>query len=163
MTSPDSGDSRAAFGAGDLCPDFELTDVHGALLTRADLGGSAFAIIFFPFAFSPICSSEIDDLDRALRERDEHGEGIPVLGVTCDSMFTLRAWTQIREIDTVFFSDFWPHGRVARAFGAFDQAAGHALRGSFVIDSDHRFSYAEVGESGISRNLEALADVIAST
>lgn len=55
--------------------------------------------------------------------------------MSCDSRFTLAAWRQAMGYDLRLLSDFWPHGAVARAFGAFDERLGIATRSTFVIDA----------------------------
>ena len=51
-------------------------------------------------------------------------------------MFTLRAYADAEHIGFDLLSDHWPHGAIARAYGVFDEQAGCALRGSFVLDAD---------------------------
>ena len=50
-------------------------------------------------------------------------------------MFTLRAYADTERIGFDLLSDHWPHGAIARAYGVFDEQAGCALRGSFVLNA----------------------------
>jgi alkyl hydroperoxide reductase subunit AhpC len=73
----------------------------------------------------------------------------------------LRAWAEEQHYEFSMLADFWPHGDVARAFGAFNDERGHAVRATFVIDVDGviRSSFATAhGEARpLDRYREALA------
>lgn len=84
-----------------------------------------------------------------------------MLGVSCDSSASHRAFADdIGGIDFPLLSDFWPHGRVAREYGVFDEERGHSLRSVFVIDREGviRWAYhAELGEQrDVLKIIEAL-------
>lgn len=118
-----------AAAVGSAAPDFELHDQHGASVRLADLRDRHLVLVFFPFAFTGVCTDELREL------RGGVGADAGVVAVSCDSMFTLRAYGDANEIDYPLLSDFWPHGEVARRYGVFDEARGCALRGTFVIDT----------------------------
>lgn len=56
-----------------------------------------------------------------------------VHGVSCDPPHALRAWGSQEGYRFPLLSDFWPHGEVARAWGVFDEQAGMAVRGTFLV------------------------------
>jgi peroxiredoxin len=114
---------------GTAAPAFELRDQHGVPITLADLRGGPVVLVFFPYAFTGVCTDELRELRGGLG-RDES-----VLAVSCDSMFSLRAYGDAHKIGYPLLSDFWPHGEVARRYGVFDEERGCALRGTFVIDA----------------------------
>jgi peroxiredoxin len=114
---------------GTAAPDFELRDQHGASIRLGDLRDRPVVLVFFPFAFTGVCTDELRELRGGL------GVDADVLAVSCDSMFTLRAYGDANEIEYPLLSDFWPHGEVARRYGVFDERRGCALRGTFVIDT----------------------------
>lgn len=111
---------------GDTAPDFTLADQHGRPTSLSAQVGPVL-IVFFPAAFTPVCHDEL----RALRDLtgDAH-----VWAVSCDSMFVLRALDDAERLEFPLLSDFWPHGEVARAYGAFDERHGTARRLSFLVD-----------------------------
>jgi len=118
---------------GEQAPGFELTDQHGTRVRLSDFRGSKHVmLIFYPLAFSPVCSGEL----YALRDEfpEVSREDVELLTVSVDSMFTHRAWADTEHFNFGLLSDFWPHGEVARAYGVFDDARGLAIRGTFVID-----------------------------
>lgn len=61
--------------------------------------------------------------------------GAHVLGVSCDSRLTLAAWKQAMEYELRLLSDFWPHGKIGRRYGVFDEELGVNTRGTFIIDA----------------------------
>ena len=117
---------------GDVAPDFTLTDQHGRPTSLSAQVGPVL-LVFFPAAFTPVCHDELRAL-RGLAGRT------CVWGVSCDSMFVLRALDDGEGLDFPLLSDFWPHGEVARAYGALDEARGTARRLSFLVDRQGRIA-----------------------
>ena len=124
-----------AVDVGQLAPDFELRDQHGALVKLSDLRGRKnVVLVFYPLAFSPVCSGEL----CALREEfpEVNRDDVELLTVSVDSMFTHRAWADAENFQFGLLADFWPHGAVAQAYGVLDEARGVSTRGTFVIDKE---------------------------
>jgi len=119
---------------GQTAPDFTLQNQHGEDVSLSSRRGTPVALLFFPYAFSPICTGELCEL------RDSPGAfrdgGVELLAVSCDPMFTLRAYAESDGYDFGLLSDFWPHGEVSRAYGIFDEDRGCSLRGTYLIDAD---------------------------
>jgi peroxiredoxin len=59
-----------------------------------------------------------------------------LLAVSIDSKYVQRVFADREGFEFPVLADFWPHGEVARRYGVFDDVAGVALRGTFVIDRD---------------------------
>lgn len=118
---------------GEEAPDFELRDQHGQRVRLSSFRGSkAVLLVFFPSAFSPVCSSELSTLEQAaagLADRD-----VEVLTVSCDPMFTLRAFSDTEGIEFPMLTDFWPHGKVSTAYDVFDRSFGCSKRSTFIVD-----------------------------
>jgi mycoredoxin-dependent peroxiredoxin len=151
VVSPAQG-PVAGLRAGDPAPDVTLPDTHGTPVHLADLRGEPLLVVFFPFAFSGICTSELCELRDNLEEFES--AGVRVLGVSTDPVFALKAWHEAEGFGFDLLSDFWPHGDAARAFGVFDGDSGHALRGTFLIDADGIVRWAVVNPRGQRRDLE---------
>jgi len=118
---------------GDEAPDFELTDQHGTPVKLSGFRGAKnVVLVFYPLAFSPVCSGEL----CALREEfpEVSRDDVELLTVSVDSMFTHRAWADAEHFQFSLLADFWPHGAVAKQYGVFDEARGLATRGTFIID-----------------------------
>ncbi len=69
-----------------------------------------------------------------------------------DHPFALKAWAQERDYRFPLLSDFWPHGAVAQQFGVFNDKAGFALRGTFLVRSDGTLAFTEVNGPGEARD-----------
>ena len=120
-------------GVGEQAPDFTLKDQHGQHVTLSELRGrKSVVLVFYPFAFSRICTSELGALRDDLSAFDN--DDVALLAVSCDSMYALRVFSERDGLPYPLLSDFWPHGAVARAYGVFDEERGCAVRATFVID-----------------------------
>ena len=118
---------------GSPAPDFTLRDQFGQDVTLSSFAGQkAVALLFFPWAFSNVCTSEMsgirDRLDEFLTFDTE------VLAISTDPTYSLRVFADTDGLNFPLLSDFWPHGAIASAYGVFDPERGVARRSSFVVD-----------------------------
>ncbi|GGS94268.1 peroxiredoxin [Streptomyces chromofuscus] len=124
-----------AIQVGDKAPDFALKDNHGRAVQLSDFRGEKnVVLIFYPFAFTGVCTGELCEVGDNLpqfADRDTQ-----VLAVSNDSIHTLRVFAEQERLEYPLLSDFWPHGEVSRAYGVFAEDKGCALRGTFVIDKE---------------------------
>lgn len=120
---------------GDTAPDFELKDQHGSPVTLSGLRGKKnVVLVFYPLAFSGVCSSEMCEMRDSFPEANR--EDVELLTVSVDSMYAHRKWAETEGYEFGMLSDFWPHGAVAKSYGVFDEARGLATRGTFIIDKN---------------------------
>ena len=134
MTSTNKPTALTGLAVGQAAPDFTLKDQYGKDVSLSDYKGvKNVVVVFYPFAFSGICTGELCEIrdDLGAFESDQ----VQVLAVSCDHMFSQRAWSDAQGFFFPVLSDFWPHGRTAQAFGVFDQPGGFSTRGTFLIDS----------------------------
>lgn len=148
---------------GHVAPAFELVDQHGTPVRLSSYRGRRnVVLVFFPWAFSGVCSDELAALRDDLAEFQN--ETTQLLAVSADSKFVQRAFADRERFDFPLLADFWPHGDVARRFGVFDDVAGVALRGSFVIDRDGVLRWKVLHDIPDARDpaeyRRALADVV---
>lgn len=132
-------------------PEFSLQDQHGQTISNTDLRGAPAVLVFYPYAFSGICSSELGELQAA--SGDFTAAGARVLAISVDTIFALRTFADQLGLGFSLLSDFWPHGAVARSFGVFDEERGCAIRGSFVLDADGIIRWAVRNEIGAARDI----------
>ena len=124
-----------AVEVGDEAPDFELKDKHGTPVRLSSLRGAKnVVLVFYPFAFSGVCSGEM----CAMRDQfpEVAGDDVELLAVSVDTGFSLRTWADQQNFGFEMLSDFWPQGAVARSYGVFDETLGAATRGTFIIDKN---------------------------
>jgi mycoredoxin-dependent peroxiredoxin len=122
-----------AVEVGQEAPDFELKNQHGEPVRLSSFRGAKnVVLVFYPLAFSGVCSSELralrDDFPEVTRDDTE------LLTVSVDSVYVLRKWSDTEGFQFGLLSDFWPHGGVASLYGVFNADRGLALRGTFIID-----------------------------
>jgi Peroxiredoxin len=135
-------------------PDFELLSQHGETIRLSDFHGtSAVALVFFPLAFSGICTGELCELrDNVELFRSDHVE---LIGISVDSKHTLRAWAEQEGYDFTLLADFWPHGQVAKEYGVFLEDKGFANRATFLIDVDGIIRASFITAPGEARSFES--------
>jgi peroxiredoxin len=114
-------------------PDFTLRDQHGQEQVLSSRRGSRnVLLVFYPFAFTGVCSGEMLALSENVTKWEELGTD--VLAVSCDPVPSLRAFSESQELKIPLLSDFWPHGEVSSKYGAFDDSLGAAGRRTYAID-----------------------------
>ena len=146
---------------GQVAPDFTLVSQAGEKVTLSDFRGRKVVLVFYPFAFSPLCTSEMCDLrDR----RGDFDDDTVLLGVSVDTKYALRVFAEQEGLGFDLLSDFWPHGAVAQEYGVFlPDAGGKATRATFVIDREGVVRWAIINGPGEPRDpgdyRAALADL----
>jgi mycoredoxin-dependent peroxiredoxin len=144
---------------GSKAPDFTLKNQDGQEVSLADFAGDkAVLLVFFPFAFSGICTGELcsvrDDLSSF------QNDDVQVVGVSCDTTWSLKVWAQQEGYEFPLLSDFWPHGAVSESYGVFSADLGFAFRGTFPIDSDGVVRFAEHNGPGEARDQQGWRDAL---
>ena len=144
---------------GDAAPEFSLPDQDRQVVSLAELRGTPVLLVFYPFAFSGICTGELCQLRDELASYTD--AGVRVLAVSTDSVFTLKAFKAQEGFDFPLLSDFWPHGTAAQAYGVFNEKAGMAVRGTFLVDAEGTIAFAEVNQPGDAREQAGWKDAVA--
>jgi peroxiredoxin len=137
---------------GEAAPDFTLKNQFGEEVTLSSFKGKkSVVIVFIPFAFTGTCTGELcalrDDLSSFQNENAE------LLAVSCDSMFAQKVFAAQENYNFPVLSDFWPHGAVAQAYGIFNEKAGCAFRGTFIINKEGVLSWQVINGMGDARNI----------
>ncbi|MET0134710.1 MAG: peroxiredoxin [Kibdelosporangium sp.] len=140
-----------AVEVGSKAPDFTLNDYNKQAVTLSSYQGEKnVLLVFYPFAFSGICQGELCQV------RDEVADytdaNVQVVGVSVDTPFSLKAWADQQGYQFPLLSDFWPHGEVATTYGVFNDKAGMANRGTFLIDKEGTVRFAEINGPGEPRD-----------
>jgi peroxiredoxin (alkyl hydroperoxide reductase subunit C) len=146
---------------GTEAPDFTLKDQNNQDVALSSFRGDrSVLVVFYPFAFSGICTGELgavrDDVS-SFQNAD-----VQILAVSVDHPFTLKAWAAAQGYQFPLLADFWPHGKVAQEYGVFNEKAGFALRGTFLVDKTGTVQFAEVNGPGEARDQEAWKKALAA-
>ncbi|MFW0774973.1 peroxiredoxin [Paenarthrobacter nitroguajacolicus] len=145
---------------GQPAPDFELLNQHSEPIRLTDFLGRNVVLVFFPFAFSGICTGELCEIrDNIAAFEDTNAT---VLAISVDSKFAQRAYAEHEHFGFDLLADFWPHGAVARNYGVFDEGSGMALRGTFIIDAEGIIRYVVVNPRGQARDFSEYRRALSS-
>lgn len=152
--------SGAVPAVGESAPDFELVNQFGEPVRLSDFRGRNVVIVFYPFAFSGICTGELCEIRDNLALFEDADAA--VLAVSVDSKFAQRAYAEHEGYGFDLLADFWPHGAVAGAYGVFDAESGMAKRGTFILDAAGIVRYVVVNPRGEARDLKEYRAALAA-
>jgi len=143
---------------GQQAPDFSLYNTEKNKVSLSDHLGKNVVILFFPVAFSGVCTKELCTM------RDDmatyNGMNAVILGISIDSLFALGRFKQENNLDFDLLADF--NKDVAKLYGCLSETfvfdmLGVAKRSAFVLDKTGVVKYAEILESpGDLPNFEAI-------
>jgi peroxiredoxin len=127
-------------GPGTPAPSFTLARGDGGSFSEEDLAGQTTVLVFYPFAFSPVCTDQLQLYDGLLGELAEKGGRL--YGVSCDSTWAQSAFAEKLGVGSEQLSDFEPKGAACAAFGVLHEG-GFPQRALVVIGPDGvvRWSY----------------------
>ena len=118
---------------GTPAPGFTLRREDGETLSRDDLKGQTSVLVFYPFAFSPVCTDQLNVYQEVLDELEARGARL--YGVSCDSPWAQRAFKEKLGISIEQLSDWEPKGRTCRAFGVYHEG-GFPQRALVIVAPD---------------------------
>ncbi len=119
--------------AGEPAPQFTLARADGSQFTNADLEGQTTVFVFYPFAFSPVCTDQLNLYQEVLDDFAAHGATL--YGVSCDATWSQTAFRDALGVSIEQLSDFEPKGETCRAFGVY-HAGGFPQRALVIIGPD---------------------------
>ncbi len=153
-----------AIQKGQPAPDFSLFNSEKAKVNLSDYKGKNLVILFFPQAFTGVCTTELcsvrDNLNVYTSLNAE------VIGISVDSIFTLAKFKEEQQYNFPLLSDF--NKTISQAYGAFYDdfvfdMKGVSRRAAFVVDKEGTVQYAEVLESaGDLPNFDAVKQTLES-
>jgi peroxiredoxin len=126
--------------AGVPVPEFTLRRGDGSEFTAADLEGQTSVLVFYPFAFSPVCTDQLNLYQEVLDEFA--AQGATLYGVSCDATYSQTAFARQLGVTIEQLSDFEPKGAACRAFGVL-HPGGFPQRALVIVGPDRtvRWSY----------------------
>jgi peroxiredoxin len=127
-------------GAGEPVPEFTLKRGDGRDFTRSDLIGQTTVLVFYPFAFSPVCTDQLNLYEEVLGELSERDA--VMYGVSCDATYSQTAFREQLGVSIEQLSDFEPKGAACQAFGVL-HPGGFPQRALIITgpDATVRWSY----------------------
>jgi peroxiredoxin len=149
-----------AVEVGSIAPDFTLKDETGKDVTLSSLRGRNVVLMFYPLAFSGVCTRELHDITAAAGRYE--AAGAEVLAVSVDSHHTLAAFKRDEGLSARLLADFHPKGAVAQRYGTYLDAIGFAGRATFVIDKDGRVVHTVTSEIREPRDQQEYLSALAA-
>jgi peroxiredoxin len=145
---------------GERAPAFRLARTDGSSFTERDLADQGTLLVFYPFAFSPVCTDQLQLYEEALGELES--QGVRLYGVSCDSTWAQRAFKEKLGVSSEQLSDFEPKGAACAAFGVLHEG-GFPQRALVAIDAEGvvRWSY-QASSPGELPPLERLREGLAA-
>jgi len=130
---------------GDKAPAFTLVADDKSEVSLDAYQGKNVVLLFFPLAFTSVCTDELCHMRDHLAEYN--GMDADILAVSVDSPFTLERFKQDQKLNFPLLSDF--NKEVSRSYGSLYEdfvmgMKGVSKRSAFVIDKDGVIQYTEV-------------------
>lgn len=144
---------------GTPAPAFSLATEDGGTFTQADLQGKTTVLVFYPFAFSPVCTDQMQIYDEV---GDEFAKrGAQLYGVSTDATWSQAAFREKLGVSIPQLSDFEPKGATARELGAYFEPAGMTNRAIVIFGPDGVVRWSHLADSpgdlpGVNLILDAL-------
>lgn len=149
---------------GDKAPGFKLISTDKTEVNLSDYAGSNVLLLFFPFAFTGVCTKEMCSM------RDDMGQyealHAVVLGISVDSPYCLIKYKSELQLNFTLLSDF--NKQASRAYDCLYEEFGMGLKGvskraAFIIDKEGMLRYIEILENaGNLPNFEAINNTLKS-
>jgi peroxiredoxin len=130
---------------GTAVPEFTLEREDGTDFTHEDLVGATTILVFYPFAFSPVCTDQLQVYEEALE--DLAAAGAVVFGVSTDASWSQKAFKEKLGVSIEQLSDFEPKGATARAFGAYFEPGGMTNRALVIVGPDGVVRWSHLADS----------------
>lgn len=155
-----------AVEVGSKAPDFSLKSKNADGVVDIQLsdnvGSKNTVLLFFPLAFTGVCTDELCDVTAGLSSYTDLNAGI--IGISVDSPFTQEAWAQKENIGITLASDL--NKQTAKDYGVLlDDLGGFgatSARAAFVIDQEGTVQYAEQTETPADLpNFDAIKETLA--
>lgn len=135
-----------SYQIGDTIQPFTLQNTDGTHVNITDYKGKNVVLLFFPLAFSSVCTDEL----CSIRDNMKIYESLKadVLAISIDSFFSLKAFKSSQNYNFTLLSDF--NKEVSDQFGVLSQdffgMKGVAKRSAFVINEEQKIIYSEILE-----------------
>jgi peroxiredoxin len=129
---------------GAPAPEFTLKTEEGEAFTRADLAGKTTVLVFYPTAFSGVCTNQFQIYQEVLEEFA--AQGATLYGVSCDQSDSQTAFRESLGVTIAMLSDYEPKGAATQAFGAYFAPTGVSNRALVLVGPDQVVKWSWEGE-----------------
>lgn len=143
---------------GQIAPDFSLYDSDKKIVTLSEQKGSNVLLLFFPLAFTSVCTAELCSLRDNFKIYEQLNAKI--FGISVDSLYSLKKFKEEQHLNFPLLSDF--NKEVSMLYGSLYDNFSYGMKGvsrrsAFLIDRQGAVQYAEVLENaGMQPDFEAI-------
>jgi len=130
-------------GGSDV-PEFTLRREDGEPFTRDDLAGRTTVLVFYPAAFSSVCTDQFQIYQEVLE--DLAAQGATLYGVSIDQSDSQVAFRESLGVTIPMLSDSRPQGAASTAFGALFEPTGVSNRALVIVGPDQKVQWSWEGE-----------------
>ena len=146
---------------GSRVRDFSLPDQDGKQVQLSTLRGKKVLLSWHPLAWTGICALQMKSLEKNRRAFAKLGA--VALGLSVDTVPSKKAWAASLKIkETRLLSDFWPHGKTAKALGIFRKDDGISQRANIILDETGKVIYVKVYPIKVLPPIEEILAVLKS-
>ncbi len=143
-----------ALQSGTVAPDFTLKSTQDKPVSLHDFRGQPVVLVFFPAAFSPVCSDQLSVYNEILPVFQDFKAAI--MAISVDNNWSNKAFAKERNLKFPLLADFEPKGAVARSYGVYLEKDGIAARALFVIDAKGVITWSYVSPTGVNPGAEGI-------
>lgn len=144
---------------GTDAPDFNVKDNKNRYVKLSTYKGKRVLLSWHPLAWTPVCTDQMRALETNFQNFMDLNT-VP-LGFSVDSQPCKEVWATALQINNVSLpSDFWPHGKIARDYGIFNETKGVSERVNIIIDENGKVKWLKVYPSGELPNINEVLQVL---
>jgi len=141
---------------------FLLKDNRDKDVRLSDFKGKKVLLSFHPLAWTSVCAEQMKALEKNKEKFDLLNT--VALGLSIDTVPSKNAWAKTLGVqNTRLLCDFWPHGKIAKAYGLFKEVNGFSERANVILDEKHRVIFVKVYPIAQLPDLEEIFKVLSSS
>ncbi|WP_291946228.1 peroxiredoxin [Chitinophaga sp.] len=139
-------------------PDFELFATPDKKVKLSSFRGKKVILSFYPADWSPVCSDQLAVYNETLKYFQ--AAGAQLLGISVDSKWSHRAFSEDRHLHFPLLADFEPKGAVAKQYGVYDEQRGAAQRALFVIDEKGIIQWSYLSPNDVNPGADGILEAL---
>jgi peroxiredoxin len=144
---------------GESAKNFLIKDQNKEEVKLSSFAGKKVLLSFHPLAWTGICAKQMQSLEAKKEIFDSLNT--VALGISVDTVPSKKAWADVLVIrNTQLLSDFWPHGKVAKSYGVFNEESGISKRANIIIDENQKIAFVKVYETKTLPEINEIIDFI---
>jgi peroxiredoxin len=145
---------------GDKAKEFTLNNQHDEEIKLSDFQEKKVLLSFHPLAWTSVCAEQMKALEAHKKKFDSLNA--VAFGISIDPVPSKNAWAKSLGIkNTMLLSDFWPHGKIAKAYGIFRETNGFSERANIILNENHRVVFVKVYPIKDLPDIEEILQVLA--